>query len=28
VLIDEDSIQGPVWNRVAEVAVRPCEVPR
>jgi hypothetical protein len=28
VLIDEDSLQGPVWNRVAEVAVRPCEVPR
>lgn len=28
VLLDEDSFQGPVWNRVAEVAVRPCEVPR
>lgn len=28
VLIDEDSLQGPVWNRVAEVAVRPCEIPR
>ena len=28
VLIDEDSLQGPVWNRVGEVNVRPCEIPR
>ena len=26
VLMDEDSLQGPVWNRVPEVAVRPCEI--
>jgi len=25
VLIDEDSLQGPVWNRVPETNVRPCE---
>jgi len=25
VLIDEDSLQAPVWNRVSEIAVRPCE---
>lgn len=27
VLIDEDSLQGPVWNRVGEINVRPCRAP-
>lgn len=26
ILIDEDSLQAPVWNRVAEINVRECEV--
>jgi hypothetical protein len=25
VLIDENAFQGPAWNRVSEIAVRPCE---
>lgn len=28
VLLDEDSFQGPVWNRVPEIAPRPCEYVR
>lgn len=28
VLIDEDSLQGPVWNRVASINTRPCEIVR
>jgi hypothetical protein len=26
VMLDEDGIQAPVWNRLGDVAVRPCEV--